>query len=162
MMSCTSCGMLSRGAIAPDSNGTSNMPNCGMLRASVARKMPSDVVANNHSAAPNTNSVSEPSIGTPSSSRTTTEDSFSVFLGQSDDDISTIIEAYIERLHTRLTDPLTIPTFQLLMMESRRIPGLIVRWNDTVLKRMQARSQELLEECVRSGRVKRSRPDRPF
>lgn len=85
-----------------------------------------------------------------------TEDSFSVFLGQSDDDIDTIIEAYIERLYTRLSDPLTVPTFQLLMMENRRIPGLIDRWNDTVLKRMQARSQELIEECVRSGRVKRS------
>src|SRR2546427_5406541 len=52
MMFCTSSGMLSRGVMAPDSScsgsstSTSSMPNCGMLRASVARKIPSDVVAN--------------------------------------------------------------------------------------------------------------------
>ncbi len=47
------------------------MPNCGMLRATVAMKIPIEVVANRHSAAPAKNSGSEPSTGTPSSPRTT-------------------------------------------------------------------------------------------
>ena len=47
------------------------MPNCGMLRATVAMKMPMAVVANTHSAAPAKNSGNEPAIGTCSNPRTT-------------------------------------------------------------------------------------------
>ena len=77
MMFCTSAGMLSRGVMPPDSiiSGMMvsiiNMPNCGMLRATVAMKIPIEVVANRHSAAPAKNSGSEPSIGTPIRPRTT-------------------------------------------------------------------------------------------
>jgi len=46
------------------------MPNCGIERAKVARKMPSDVVANRCRAVPAKNSGSEPSMGTPISPRT--------------------------------------------------------------------------------------------
>ncbi|MNT00760.1 hypothetical protein D3C72_1352020 [compost metagenome] len=69
--------MLSRGVVPPDSicNGnstsTSSIPNCGMLRASVAMKIPMDVVANRCRATPARNSATDPSMGTCSSPRTT-------------------------------------------------------------------------------------------
>mmetsp|Transcript_91075 Transcript_91075/g.253590 ORF Transcript_91075/g.253590 Transcript_91075/m.253590 type:complete len:200 (+) Transcript_91075:580-1179(+) len=68
----TRAGMLSRGVTPPDSicsgssTSTSSMPNCGIERASVARKMPSEVVANRCSAAASANSATEPCTGTPS------------------------------------------------------------------------------------------------
>ncbi len=58
--------MLSRGVVPPDSissgssTSTTSMPNCGMLRTTVAMKMPSDVVANRCSVAPAKNSPIEP------------------------------------------------------------------------------------------------------
>ena len=76
MMFCTISGMLSRGVVPPESICSGrmvsiiNIPNCGMLRASVARKMPIDVVANRLSAAPAKNSAMEPSMGTPRTPRT--------------------------------------------------------------------------------------------
>ena len=71
-MSCTACGMLSRGVEPPESicSGSSTRiisnPSCGIERASVPIKIPIEVVANRLSATPSINSGIEPSIGTPS------------------------------------------------------------------------------------------------
>ena len=62
--------MLSRGVVPPDSicigSNTSiiNSPNWGMLRASVAMKIPMDVVTKRCNVATARNSASEPSSGT--------------------------------------------------------------------------------------------------
>ncbi|SWT57195.1 Uncharacterised protein [Klebsiella pneumoniae] len=72
IMSCTICGILSRGVEPPESicSGSStritSSPSCGIERAIVPIKMPIDVVANRLSATPSINSGIEPSIGTPS------------------------------------------------------------------------------------------------
>ena len=75
-MFCTISGMLSRGVVPPESICSGmmvsiiNMPNCGMLRASVAMNMPMEVVANRLRAAPAKNNTMEPSMGTPRTPRT--------------------------------------------------------------------------------------------
>ncbi len=72
MICCTHSGMLSRGVMPPESisKGSSTMiisrANCGIVRAKVARNMPSDVAANRCSAAPHRNRGTEPWIGTAS------------------------------------------------------------------------------------------------
>ena len=48
-------------------------PNCGIERAIVPRKMPSEVAENRCRAAPNRNSGTEPAIGTPSAPLTTSQ-----------------------------------------------------------------------------------------
>lgn len=69
--------MLSRGVVAPDSisSGSSaritSSPNCGMPRATVASRMPSEVVANRCSKAPPRNSAIEPCSSTCNRPRTT-------------------------------------------------------------------------------------------
>ena len=70
--------MLSVGVMAPEStiSGSStritSRPNCGMLRAMVPRKMPSEVVENRYSRVPAANSRIEPLTCTPSTPRTIT------------------------------------------------------------------------------------------
>ncbi|MNN96495.1 hypothetical protein D3C81_2154950 [compost metagenome] len=52
MTHCSHCGMLSNGVLPPDSSnigmitGIASKPNCGVERASVARKIPNAVLAN--------------------------------------------------------------------------------------------------------------------
>ena len=71
-------GMLSRGVMAPESicRGSStriiSRLNCGIEPATVARKIPMQVVANRCSAMPAMNSAMDPWIGTSSSPCTTT------------------------------------------------------------------------------------------
>ena len=71
-------GMLSRGVMPPESisSGTSTRmtsnPNCGIERATVARKMPIEVAAKRWNSVPARKSATEPSIGTDSSPCTMT------------------------------------------------------------------------------------------
>lgn len=86
----------------------------------------------------------------------TTEDSFSVFLSEANGSIQEIAEAYIDKLYARLDSPLAVPTFQLLIAESKRVPGLIERWHANILLKMRASSQALVDECVRRGVMRQS------
>ncbi|WP_192840742.1 TetR/AcrR family transcriptional regulator [Stenotrophomonas maltophilia] len=86
----------------------------------------------------------------------TTEDSFSVFLSEANGSIQEIAEAYIDKLYARLDSPLAVPTFQLLIAESKRVPGLIERWHANILLKMRASSQALVDECVRRGVIRQS------
>ena len=70
-MSCATCGILTRGDEPPANRlmtiytGSTSMPNCAMVGASVAIMMPNDATANKNTANPTAYSSSEPFSGTP-------------------------------------------------------------------------------------------------
>lgn len=86
----------------------------------------------------------------------TAEDAFSVLLSKENASISDVAGEYIDKLYERLDNPSTVPTFQLLIAESRRVPDLIHRWHSNVLLSMLKGSQAMVDECVKRGVMRRN------
>ncbi|MCY1365400.1 hypothetical protein D9M69_522440 [compost metagenome] len=159
MMSCTNCGMLSRGVVPPDSicrgssTSTSSMPNWGMLRASVAMKMPMEVVANRCNAAPARKSATDPSIGTCNRPRTTN-------INDSPADASTT-SPIDQTLATMISVGVTGMTNRcsIVPCSRSRISAAPVRMMDSIVTLLMISISAPNQACVRLG-LKRMRTAR--
>ena len=67
-----------------------------------------------------------------------------------------IIESYLDSLYLPLEQPITLATFRLLVMESRRIPPeLVHRWYHRVLQSRWSQDRPFFEECTARGIMRR-------
>ena len=73
-----------------------------------------------------------------------------------DKPLDLIIEAYLDSLYPMLEQPITLATFRLLVMESRRIPPeLVHRWYHRVLQSRWSQDRPFFEECTARGIMRR-------
>ena len=74
-----------------------------------------------------------------------------------DKPLDLIIEAYLDSLYPMLEQPITLATFRLLVMESRRVaPDLIQRWYRRVVESHWSQDRDFLDACVERGIMRRS------
>lgn len=74
-----------------------------------------------------------------------------------DKPLDLIIEAYLDSLYPMLEQPITLATFRLLVMESRRVaPDLVQRWYRRVVESHWSQDRDFLDACVERGIMRRS------
>ena len=159
MIACTKPGMLSRGVNPPDSNcigskiSTVSKPNCGMERASVAMKMPNDVVAKRWSAEAVRNNTTEPSIGT-RSSPCTTNTSAKVAAASTTNPIAQTFDSMISSGVTGITSKCSM-----VPCSRSRISAAPVRMIESIVTLLMISINAPNQDCSRLG-LKRARSAR--
>ena len=74
-----------------------------------------------------------------------------VWLPDKDMPLDAVIEAYLDQLYAALSNPVTIATLRLMISESERVPDLIRRWHEQVVKPHHAQEQAIIDAFVERG-----------
>lgn len=76
------------------------------------------------------------------------------WLLENDGSLEEVIEAFIDHLYDRLSDPGMIATLKLLLTEGRRVPHLVERWRREIIDASLAEQRDIFRAAVARGQLR--------